>query len=341
MANAGILANQSQFTTAQALDGSTQLNVRNFAADGTAKDTSGQLNVNTVQPVTGQPNNWPSMDDPYNADFGDTDAYRDGTQYSATALAAGTADNELLNPRTLQQNGNDDELAYMSLQINPPVTQSAAQQNMPQAAQSSATQIISNYSRFFLEAVSEPEQEKFQVVETFTGYYAFFYGKRPPFYRYTGLLLNDSVYRWNNDLKYVYENFFRGTKATEFNGVVVISYDGRVVTGFPVGLTMNQEAANDKGVPFSIDVLVVSHTPSNLSPDVESLLASARQKINNLKAQTLLAQALSSSAGNAQHLSDVATNGITPPVSILGTNVSPSSLGAVNQSLANGTLGGA
>jgi len=327
----GILTPQSSLPIAQALPPDAKIAVRNFAPEGTTRNTLTSLSVNTVQPVSGQLNDNNSPQEFQNTDFSFIDGYRKGSGNGSDSLE--DSNDDLTYPFVLQPNGNDDELAYMALQIQPSATQdNSDQQNLPQTALSADKRsIISNYSRFFLQGVVEAEQEKYQVVETFTSYYAFFYGKRPPIYRYTGTVINDSLYRWNNDLKFIYENFFRGTKAAEYNAEVVISYDGRVVIGFPLGLTMQQEAVNDKGIPFAMDVLVISHTPTSLSDDVNVLLDQAAAQRTALKQQAELAQALSQQAGPSVQISDLSTNGILPPASILPVNVSPTSLGGVSQ----------
>jgi hypothetical protein len=140
-------------------------------------------------------------------------------------------------------------------------------------------EIVSSYSRFFLQNVAEADQEKYQVIETFAGFYAFFYGKRPAVYRYSGLLLSDVNFRWNNDFKFMYENYFRGTKAVERNAQVLIYHDSRLVTGFPLSFSAQQGADLTKGMPFSMDVLVVDHIPIKFSVDAAALLAREQSKL--------------------------------------------------------------
>lgn len=199
-----------------------------------------------------------------NGDELESDAYRYGNNGASTA-----ADN-LANPRTIGERADDrKDLAAISLSINT-------------GAPGAGVFDVTAYSRFFLQSVVEGEQEKFQVVETFSNYYAFFFGKRPPFYKFSGILLNDQNHSWSNDFKFYYENFFRGTRSTELAGTVTIKYDGRHVTGFLVGLQMQQVAELDKGIPFSVDVLVVDHTPDRFSADISSLVARRKEELKKL-----------------------------------------------------------
>lgn len=272
-----------------------------------------------VQPMTApQPNTTPTVS-PNPTTF-DIDAYRDGTQDTS-------ATSETFNPRTLSMEGNADTNEISSMSLAVPNSNGQGQED-----------ILSFYSRFFLQAVSEAEQEKYQVVETFTGFYAFFFGKRPPIYRYSGTLLADENYRWNNDFKFVYENYFRGSSATALNAEVILIYDGRQVTGFPLGLTMNQDAANDKGIPFAMDVLVVDHTPLNFSVDIASLFARAKAKLSASRSAitSFLKGINANTAGSTSTLAaSQATNGVTAASSISLPTSSPASLGPVSQ-LASG-----
>lgn len=145
--------------------------------------------------------------------------------------------------------------------------------------------ILSNYSQFFLLSVSEGDQEKYQVVETFTAYYVFFFGRRPPVYRFSGMLLNDQQFNWMNDFRYTYNNLMRGTAAAEIGARVIISYDKRVVSCFPLSLNISQDAQTDKGVPFSMDVLVISHELVDYSTDLKTFMDQKQNELRTLKNQ--------------------------------------------------------
>lgn len=283
----------------------TKVATRGVEPDSTVKDETIPTVQTTAQPIAGQPTNTPTTEpDP---DAFAVDTYRFGNP-------VGT-DSETTNPLAL----SDDDYN--------PIQSSTSTISVTAADPSDGTQFISAYSRFFLQSALEAEQEKYQVVETFTGYYAFFFGKRPPIYRYTGLLISDQNYRWNNDFKFMYENYFRGTSVTELNAQVILNYDSRIITGFPLSLTMQQESSNPKGIPFSMDVLVVSHQPVNYSADVNGLIAQKRQELAEQIAAIASATTQANSASTLT--SDNALNGITPPSGVSSPNAP--SLGAVRQ----------
>ena len=281
---------KSPFTAANGYSADFIAHTRAVAAnDGVTKQTDLVTTTTQVQPITAAQVNTTPADAP-DADSFSVDEWRDGDSNG--------------NFYTFDLNGDpgDDALASMSLVI--PATSLNGK---------TQTDIVSSYSRFFLQGVSEAEQEKYQVVETFTGYYAFFYGKRPPIYRYSGLLLTDQVYRWNNDFKFVYENYFRGTSAVEFGAEVIIVYDGRQITGFPLGLTMQQDAINDKGIPFSMDVLVVSHNTLKFSDDIAAFLQAKSQQLAAIRANmaAYIAKLTGATSATASAADNV-TNGQLP-----------------------------
>lgn len=305
----GLFGDTSSFTSGKYLPSGDVKQAIQGINQNTGSKQSVTLAKADVAPMTGQTNDTPSAA-PDSSTF-QVDGYRNGNPNSATS--------EGLNARTLASN-DEEEIASMTLRVSGDA-----------AGGFGDNDIISAYTRFFLQSVSEPEQEKYQVVETFTGYYAFFYGKRPPIYRYTGVLLSDPNYRWNNDFKYMYENFFRGTSAVEFSGEVIMTYDGRVVTGFPLSLTMQQDAANDKGMPFALDMLVVDHTPVNFSIDIDGLLQQKQLELQNLRNSILATQSkIASGASPSVTTSDNVTNGILSPSSISIPGV-PSGLSGISQ----------
>jgi hypothetical protein len=130
--------------------------------------------------------------------------------------------------------------------------------------------LIPEYTKFFLDGVREAEQEKVQIVETFSNYYSFFYGKKPPVYTFSGFLLNFINYNWLNEFMYLYENFWRGTKAVERNARIFLTYNYQQVQGYIINVNTNLNATTDKGAPFSISVLVTRRLIFSPSPDYTS-----------------------------------------------------------------------
>lgn len=267
--------------------------IRNIDSGGTTRKVDTPVVKTEVKPIEAQPSEV-ETDDPDPATF-DSDGYRRGV--------SGGDSSELVNPRTLSINeGDEEQIASLTLRTT----------------DSKQTEIISTYTRFFLQSAVEAEQEKYQLIETFTSFYVFFYGKRPPIYRYAGTLISDPIYRWNNDFKFVYENYFRGTRATEFNSEVILQYDGRIITGFPLNLTMQQDAMNDKGIPFAMDLLVVSHTPIKFSTDIAALIDIKKRELEDMRAKSAVyRKGLTGISSHTARASDLVTNGVIPASSVM------------------------
>jgi hypothetical protein len=246
------------------LDQGSKERVRGIAS-GSKNRTPAQNTAMQVTEIVQSPaqlSNTPSAD--ISVDVAQ-DAYRFGNSDSS-------GDDPLINSRVLGE--ADDKIATISLSSDTNLSEESA-----------GGDVVTAYSRFFLQAVSESQVEKFQIVETFTAFYTFFYGKRPPVYSFRGTLLNDENHKWTNDLMFFYENFFRGTRSAELNTQAVISYDGRLVSGFILNLNIQQSAEMNKGATFSMDVLITDHQQVKFSADIDALINSARASLEELAVQ--------------------------------------------------------
>jgi len=182
---------------------------------------------------------------------------------------------------------DNSQLAHLSIEIDPTIangTNGANAGSSNSAVINSKETIINQYTRFFLQSVSEGSTERYQIVETFNSHYVFFFGKRPSIYTYSGILLNDEYHRWANDFMFFYENFFRGTKAVELGAQAVMSVDGRVAIGFILGVQMQQFSEVHQGMPFSFTMVITDHIPISYSDDIVSLIQAKQQQLNDRKA---------------------------------------------------------
>lgn len=127
--------------------------------------------------------------------------------------------------------------------------------------------LIPKFTKFFLESVQEGHAERHQIIETFGDFYVFFFGERPPIYTYTGTMLNTDNINWVEDFLFYYDNFLRGTKCVEAKAKMVLTYGFRQVEGFLLGMNLNTNAINDKGVAVSFQVLIVDRKIMKLSVD--------------------------------------------------------------------------
>ena len=219
------------------------------------------INQTEVVQLPSQPATTPDKD--FNQSIADIDfAGRDAYRFGNGPLFTGS--DPLVNPRVLGE--KEDSIASISLS-----TQTVLTSDSPPTGN-----VLNAFSRFFLEGVTESQVEKFQIVETFTAFYTFFYGKRPPIYNFRGTLLNDENFKWTNDLMFFYDNFLRGTQSVQLGAQAIVSYDERLVSGFLLNLNIQENAVAPKGAAFSFDVLVVSHIQTRFSTDINDLLQKAK-----------------------------------------------------------------
>jgi hypothetical protein len=123
--------------------------------------------------------------------------------------------------------------------------------------------VIPPNTKFFLENVVENREEKVQVVDTFGEWIAFFFGRRPEVYTYSGTLLNAKNHDWKNEFQLNYEYFLRGSQAVKYRATVFLQYDDVIVEGFLLNCSIQQNAQSHNGVPFSFSLLVINRSSLN------------------------------------------------------------------------------
>lgn len=123
--------------------------------------------------------------------------------------------------------------------------------------------LIPPNTKFFLEQVQENREEKVQVIDTFGEWIAFFFGRRPEVYSYSGTLLNTSNHDWKNEFQENYDNFLRGSQAVENRATVLLQYDDVLVEGYMMNCAISQTAMSNNAVPFSFSILVINRSPVN------------------------------------------------------------------------------
>lgn len=116
--------------------------------------------------------------------------------------------------------------------------------------------ITPNFTKFFLESVSVPRQERVQVIETFGEWYAFFYGEAPSVYTFNGVLLNAANVNWLNEMDSYYDSFLRGTRTVLQQATVHMMFNYQKIEGFVTNFTYQIIAQEALGVRFSMSMLV-------------------------------------------------------------------------------------
>lgn len=133
-------------------------------------------------------------------------------------------------------------------------------------------ELVPAYTKFILESVTEQHNERSQIVETFGDFYVFLFGERPPMYQFSGTLINTRNVNWVSDFKFYYDNFLRGTKCVESSARLLLTYGGRQIEGFMLGMTTATDASLEAGVKVSFPVVVTRKTFLGFSDDFGSLV---------------------------------------------------------------------
>jgi hypothetical protein len=114
-----------------------------------------------------------------------------------------------------------------------------------------------SYIGFILTSVNESSSEKVEIIplpgDSFTSY---FFGRNPRTYSIQGILLNTKEDAWRDSFEILYEDYLRGTKAISQNRIMQLKYDNRIVTGWPLQMSMSVDSASDVYVSFSLALLV-------------------------------------------------------------------------------------
>lgn len=147
--------------------------------------------------------------------------------------------------------------------------------------------LIPPHTKFFLEQVIEPHDERFQLIETFGDWFIIFYGERPPVYTFGGVLLSAMNYDWHNEFHFLYDAFLRGTRAAEQKAAVSISYGTSQAVGYLLGKTVQLQAIAPNAAAFSFKMVVSKRfiLSTKLENAFSDSLVQSQETINALKAQ--------------------------------------------------------
>lgn len=127
--------------------------------------------------------------------------------------------------------------------------------------------LIAPYSKFILEQVSEGSAERAQIVETFGDFYVFLFGTRPQTFTYSGTLINTKNVNWYSDFQFYYDNYLKGTRCVENDATLILTYGGRQVEGYILGMNTVTDAAIEAGVKLSFQVLILGRKYLGFSED--------------------------------------------------------------------------
>lgn len=113
------------------------------------------------------------------------------------------------------------------------------------------------YVDFILTNAVEEFEEKMQLV-TLTGdnYVAYYFGRKPPIFSYSGMVYNTWQDDWRIQLLTLYDRLLRGSKVAQLRTVVKLYYDTIVVIGSIPNLRLELNSQSQLGAMFSFSFLV-------------------------------------------------------------------------------------
>ncbi len=124
-------------------------------------------------------------------------------------------------------------------------------------------------TEFMLNTFEEQRKEKFQAFETFGNPSVFFFGEKLRYYAFSGYLV-DSEYQkitknnkrgksWANSFKNYWDNNFRGSKLIENGEIAIVVFNKNVIWGYPISLSINNNAQAPFLAGFSFNMLISKH----------------------------------------------------------------------------------
>lgn len=134
-----------------------------------------------------------------------------------------------------------------------------------------------NYTNFIVQNMSRPEQEKFQIQETWGEDFLIVYGKKPVFIQVSGMLVSSANFPWEGEFWFNYQNLLRGTRLVEEGARIFMEIDNTYISGYMVNAQATKEVQVQNRIAFTFQLYVtnVGHydtwqeqtTQLNLSPD--------------------------------------------------------------------------
>jgi hypothetical protein len=169
-----------------------------------------------------------------------------------------------------EQNDFRETLARLFIQVpdyekfkkdfeNDPASKRIAEVISGSAGTDGATNIEqgNGYIDFLLQSVQHNFQEKNQIIETLADeHIAYFFGQAAPVFSYGGTLINTRQDDQAMNMLRLYRDMGRGSQLALRRTLLSIRYDGLIVSGAMMSLSLGLSAELEMAVPFSFNLLV-------------------------------------------------------------------------------------
>jgi hypothetical protein len=141
----------------------------------------------------------------------------------------------------------------------------------------SITKYYGIFNNFSLINVAESKEQMTKVHMNFGGSWnAFFFGDKPTVYSFNGFFLDSQQYPYYQEFMFAYDNYLAGRKCIENKFQMLISYDGKIVGGYILGINTSINATNPYMKAFNFTVLINSEGwyRTNIVRDVHGKIVS-------------------------------------------------------------------
>ena len=113
------------------------------------------------------------------------------------------------------------------------------------------------FNNFSITSFMESNQEIVKVHQNFSGSWnAFFFGSQPKVYQFSGVFIDSREYPYYQEFIVAYENYLAGRKCIENKMSMKMVYDGKIIDGYILGVSVNGDASSSMQKGFQFTVLV-------------------------------------------------------------------------------------
>lgn len=128
------------------------------------------------------------------------------------------------------------------------------QQSEGNAAADNSAKLV--FRHFSLQGVTESDDERYQIHETFAGEVMFVFGRRPRIWTLAGVVVNSADAPYADELLKNYDELYRGTRLVEERGRAIVTYEDIIIEGTLVGLTVARNSQVPSAVNVSLSLVV-------------------------------------------------------------------------------------
>ncbi len=155
----------------------------------------------------------------------------------------------------IQIGSNGDEIALLSLENN------------------NKTPFYGVFNNFSITDIAESKSEIVKVgMNLSSDWNAFFFGEQPTVYRFNGHFIDTADYPYYQEFLMAYDKYLAGRKCVENHIMTKFMYDGKIVNGLMLNISISSAAGTPHLKMFSFSVLVIKEEwiRINIVPSTDS-----------------------------------------------------------------------